>query len=219
MENMSQALILAFSVLIFVIALTITMSMSSMARTTSDFVIHKSDKTNYYTYDSFKDMEEVNDKRNRTVTIEDIVPVLYRYYKDNIRIEFFQSNGEEKTIYYSQMDNGVDHHNVQIPINYLDIEKEIERHEPWVGNQEKIKENIDALLSGGEFEFPYNSQAYDYDSLIDEFNGIKFKEEVIVNFVEQKTATEYSVEGETTIVTRTDDEEKLTIRYTMLSDD
>ena len=46
MENASQALIIAFSIIIFVIALTISISMFSMARATSDFVIFKSDKTN-----------------------------------------------------------------------------------------------------------------------------------------------------------------------------
>ena len=41
MENASQALIIAFSIIIFVIALTISISMFSMARATSDFVIFK----------------------------------------------------------------------------------------------------------------------------------------------------------------------------------
>ena len=42
MENASQALIIGFSMLIFVIALTICITMFSQARATSDFVIFKS---------------------------------------------------------------------------------------------------------------------------------------------------------------------------------
>ena len=48
MENASQALIIAFSIIIFVIALTISISMFSMDRDKSAFVIFTSDKTNYY---------------------------------------------------------------------------------------------------------------------------------------------------------------------------
>lgn len=51
MENASQALIIGFSMLIFVIALTICITMFSQARATSDFVIFKSDETSYYEYD------------------------------------------------------------------------------------------------------------------------------------------------------------------------
>ena len=96
MENASQALIIAFSIIIFVIALTISISMFSMARATSDFVIFKSDKTNYYEYNR---VNETSKRNARVVSMEAIVPTLYRYYKENYRVEFYDNEGKQLEIY------------------------------------------------------------------------------------------------------------------------
>jgi len=198
MENMSEALILGFSVLIFVIALTICMSMFSMARTTSDFVLHKSDKTNYYTYDRFADENEVIASKERVVTIEEIVPTIYRYYKEKYRIEFIGQN-DKITIYTSQMNN--------TPIWYLDVDDEISRHEPWTGNQEKFKQNLDALLSGGKFTYPNGQGSYDYKNycFINRFSGAKFKEVLAKTEISQ---------GSNDI----EPEEKITIKYILINE-
>lgn len=198
MENMSEALILGFSVLIFVIALTISMSMFAMARSTSDFVLHRSDKTNYYTYDRFADENEVEESKERIVGIEDIVPTLYRYYKENYRVEFYyiQNNElKEIEIYKSKMTNP------QTSINYLDVEDEIARHEPWTGSQEKFKQNLDALLSGGRYNYPNNSDYYEYNpGLIEVFNGKRFREVLVKTTISQASND-------------TENEEKITIKY------
>ena len=125
MENASQALIIAFSIIIFVIALTISISMFSMARATSDFVIFKSDKTNYYEYNR---VNETSKRNARVVSMEAIVPTLYRYYKENYRVEFYDNEGKQLEIYESAGN----------PIYYFDVDDEIERGEPWIGNQESF---------------------------------------------------------------------------------
>ena len=133
MENASQALIIAFSIIIFVIALTISISMFSMARATSDFVIFKSDKTNYYEYNR---VDETSKRNARVVSMEAIVPTLYRYYKENYRVEFYDNEGKQLEIYESAGN----------PIYYFDVDDEIERGEPWIGSQESFKNNVDKIV-------------------------------------------------------------------------
>ena len=50
MENASDAIIMAGAVLIFVIALSVAMTVFSQARETVDSVVYASDRTNYYEY-------------------------------------------------------------------------------------------------------------------------------------------------------------------------
>ena len=84
MENASDALLMAFGVLIFVIAITVAITAFSQARQASDLVIYQADETNFYEY------EEVSKgaSRSRIVGIETIIPTLYRYYKENYTVLF-----------------------------------------------------------------------------------------------------------------------------------
>ena len=156
MENASQALIIAFSIIIFVIALTISISMFSMARATSDFVIFKSDKTNYYEYNR---VNETSKRNARVVSMEAIVPTLYRYYKENYRVEFV----------------GIDSHPLYVNSKgqktyALDLDEEMENNEPWQGSNRAIKENLDKIVE--------NVLLYNYkDSTFVEELGIMQEEE------------------------------------------
>lgn len=200
MENVSDALIMGFSVLIFVIALTICITMFSMARTTSDFVLHKSDKTNYYTYDRFENIEQVTKSENRVVGVEDIVPTLYRYYKEDYRVEFYDRNGNSLPIYRTKMGENEE-------INYFDVKEEIKRNEPWTESQASFKKNLDAVVSGGKFSFTSGNGYYNYEvGLLDKFNGKKFKEQLVYSTDDsQNTEDDESNES---------DEKKMIIKYT-----
>ncbi len=134
MENASQALIIGFSIIIFVIALTISITMFSLVRSTSDFVIFKSDETNYYTYD----MVDEDSKRIREVGLETIIPTLYRYYKENYRVEFINSEEKPLEMYESDVTGE--------EINYFDVDAEVDRNETWIGSQEEFKKNIDNIV-------------------------------------------------------------------------
>lgn len=78
MENAVDALKIGFGILIFILTLTLLFNTASIARRVSTDLITEADRTTYYTYmDS--DMSSVDEKGNRIVTLEDIVPALYRY--------------------------------------------------------------------------------------------------------------------------------------------
>ena len=84
-ENASQALMIAFGLFVFVIAMSFTMYMFSKLSSTSEILIYASDRTNYY------DNVEVVGKEGieRYVNSETVIPTLYRYYKVGITVSEF----------------------------------------------------------------------------------------------------------------------------------
>ena len=86
MENAVDALKIAFGILVFVIAITVSFTLFSQAKSTSDIVLYSSDKTNYYTYQDSNLEPEVG--------IDTVISELNRYAKgDLIKIEFFEEDG------------------------------------------------------------------------------------------------------------------------------
>lgn len=83
MENAADALKMAFGVLVFVLALSISILSFGEARKTADIIISYQDRENdyiYYEYDA--------GKKNRSVGIETIVPSLARLKVERYRVVF-----------------------------------------------------------------------------------------------------------------------------------
>lgn len=89
MENAAEALKIAFAMLIFVIAITITFSLTSQAKQTADVVLYHSDKTNYYDHVASKEV-------NRKVSVDTVISTLYRYYKESINVIIVLGDDEER---------------------------------------------------------------------------------------------------------------------------
>lgn len=92
MEDAVDALKMAFSVFVFVIALAIVFAMFSQAREVSDIVISKTDTTYFAEY------VNPNDSENRTVGIESIIPTLYTYSKGKTSIEIVSNENEKNEL-------------------------------------------------------------------------------------------------------------------------
>lgn len=169
MENVTDALKIAFAVFVFILGLGVAMHMFSLARQTSEFVLQTADRTKYYSYETVEVDDEGNRKtvlrtvdgveittldnnlsEYRIVGLETIIPTIYKYSKENYAISFYDRNGELK-LYRSPADGTWK--------NALDIDSEIARHEPWTGSIENINSFLNtilngddsALLSGGSF--------------------------------------------------------------------
>lgn len=98
MENVTDALYMAFAVLIFVLALSITMSSFSIARVAASSIVENQDRENDYTYVKYED-ENGNLETNRIVGKETIIPTLYRAYAENYMVRFFDKNGDPIPLY------------------------------------------------------------------------------------------------------------------------
>ena len=88
MENAVEALKTAAAVLVFVIAITVSFTMFSKAKTTADSIITMQDKQEYLEADelvgeqyesSTKSITGMNANGDRIVNLEDIVSAIYRY--------------------------------------------------------------------------------------------------------------------------------------------
>ena len=136
MENAADALKMAAAVLAFVMALAIGISSFSQARATADILISYSDRDSVTQY-----TEDLNTK-TRLVGKETIIPTIYRAYKENYRIEFYEKNGVTPIILYKKIKDGE-----RIEVNYIDLEKEV------IGNSRKQDNFIMALLYGAKGTF------------------------------------------------------------------
>ena len=95
MENAVEALKMAFAVMVFVIALSVSMVSFNRAKSTSDMVLYAQDETNYYEYQGATGKAA----ENRIVGLETIIPTLYKYYKENYTVIFRNSSGGFLSLY------------------------------------------------------------------------------------------------------------------------
>ena len=154
MENAVDALKIAFALFIFVMALSITMYMFTIALETSNAVLQRSDVTEFMEYIEVSDM--IDDER--IVGLETIIPTLYKYYKENYTVVFRNSNGEPLELYETKTNtnlwstgytNQYYSDNIDTRVCSFDVDEETRRHEPWTGNMNYYKQNLDMFLSGG----------------------------------------------------------------------
>lgn len=182
MDNAIDAIKIAFAVLVFVIALTISMVMFTKAREVSEKVFHMTDQTSSYTYMSDVKLDgngdPVLDKngepirivdygKGRIVSAEAIVPMLYRYNKEHLNIVI--------------LDKG----NIIAKYN---LDEETINNERWVGHASDEKLRIDYDLAGPIIP-SYTINGYKYEpqynkpgGLYKYLNSNKFRE----TFFEQR---------------------------------
>ena len=94
MENAADALKIAFAVFTFVLAITITFSLVSQAKSTADYILYYADDTNFYDHLN-------SNENNRTVSLSEVISSLHRYPKEvsinlgNENIITFDSDNKE----------------------------------------------------------------------------------------------------------------------------
>lgn len=178
MENATHALIMAFSVMVLVIALTVSIVAFNNAKQTADIILYTKDETNYYEYQGTRGKQA----ENRIVGLETVIPTLYKYYKENYTVVFKKGNYNENNgeisnwdylpIYTTKADrNWQSSYNTLMENKYgtskpnnqifsFDLDEETLRHEPWTGSNDRIKNNLDCFLSGETYYNPNNNFEY-----------------------------------------------------------
>ena len=146
MENAVEALKMAGFMILFIIALSITMITLTQAKTTADSLVKNQDRQQSYQY--IEVSGDLSKSLSRTVTLADIIPTLYRYAQEDYAVQFYTSSGSPLYVYESgQIKNGV-----HVKKNDLDLDTEhwLEngetRYEEWRGNTTKIKQHVDDVV-------------------------------------------------------------------------
>lgn len=160
MENAVEALKMAGFMLLFIIALSITMVTLTQAKTTADALVQNQDRQESYQYIELAAGETRS--FSRTVTLSNIIPTLYRYAQEDYAVQFYNSDGTPLNIYQSGQKNAS---GTRIWKNDLDLDTEhwqengVTRYEDWRGNNTKIKQHVDDVV---EYLFNnYNNRQFD----------------------------------------------------------
>ena len=192
MENAADALKMAAAVLIFVLALSISINAFGEARRTSQIILEYNDREYDYTYVEENKDENGEILTERLVGIETIVPSIYKAYKENYKIVFDVSFLDGDGLYKKRNSEGGSD-----PIYYIDLEKEV------LGSDSQKEEFIEAILYGASSEtkakFERNLGIYLNDSgIYDKMKGKKFKEYLGVYYQEEIDGESQTPDGNKT---------------------
>lgn len=165
MENATDALKMAAAVLIFVLALSISINAFGEARRTSQVILDYRDREYDYTYIT-------SGTTQRQVGLETIIPSIYKAYKENYKIIFDMQNINDNNGLYSKKNENGDYDE----INYIDLEKEV------LGSDKQKEEFIKAIIYGTNSNSDVYKKFYDL--------GIRLKDNGIYARIKGKKVIE-----------------------------
>lgn len=118
MENVADALKMAADVLVFVMALGISIASFSQARQTAQIMVEYNDRE----YSETQYVEDIGvEHTDRIVGAESIIPTIWRSYNEKIRIVFYENDAGTipMELYTLRGENNVDE-----TVNYIDLAKQ-----------------------------------------------------------------------------------------------
>ena len=193
MENAVDALHMAAAVLIFVLALSISINAFGQARQTSQMLVEYNDRELEYTYVEENTDEAGNVLTERIVGIESVIPTIYKAYRENYKIVFDVSNS--KTLTTIGEDDGLfrkrDNATGDLIPNYeIDVDTD-----DWAlaGDEQKL-EFLMAILYGNkidnftdlETKFQSSSGIYlNKEGLYDKIKSVRLKENIGIYYQEE----------------------------------
>lgn len=192
MENATEALKIAFGFMMFVLALSLSIFSFSQATQAVDSITVMKDRETQYTY------VKPSSDSNRIVGVETIVPTMYKAYKENFRIVFYDGtlggNYEDHPIYlYKYIDPNGNIANV----NYIDLEKEI------ISSATEAINHLTILLGNRANATKYQEQFLHTNGLYNYFSNKKFKELLGEYYQEDKSALESGTQSEALDINKT----------------
>lgn len=228
MENAVEAMKMGFAMIVFVLAMTASMYLLNTASSTSQVLLYYADETNY-----LDNIEIKNDITKRTVTVDTIIPTLYRYYKENFAVQIYNKEGNLIQIFDVNIEGKVRKASGTISSKRTGEQKALMSlygepnsgtpetnpylfEAPWIGNTSKdIKTRVDLFVRG---ECAYiNGTKVDYtqNNLLQKHGTSKFEEEFIEYAYKGDTIT--SEDGTETITGNAKPETKIVIIYRELN--
>ena len=166
MENATEALKIAFGVMMFVLALTLSITSFSQATQAVEGITYMSDRETTYTY------VKPASNSNRIVGVETIIPTMYNAYKENYKVYFYESFTDENNNVPMYLYKYVDP-NVATPdtdVYYVDLEREI------FSSANEAIEHLDILLGSRSKATKYTEQFIHSEGLYEFLKDKKFEE-------------------------------------------
>ena len=224
MENAVDALHMAASVLIFVLALSISINAFGQARQTADMLVSYNDREYSYTYVEENTDKEGNVLTERLVGLDSIIPSIYKAYRENYKIVFRDRKGSETAENLLGNDGLYRKRNNETG-NYDAVYKIDLENESLAGDEQKL-EFLSAILYGtkddnfddissrlGNLGISLNSTG-----LYDKINNRKLKEDIGIYYQEEAGTVDDDSDIETSgsDVPEANKTEKRVITYTLI---
>ncbi len=177
MENAADALKMAAAVLVFVMALSITINSFTETRIASTEILNNRDKEYEYSY------VEDNGTTERLVSLESIIPTIYKAYKENYKIVFKENLFSDGV--YKKINNET---GTEDNVYSIDLQKEV------LGNDTQKEQFIMAILYGSKYDqyenikntFKKNLKiSLNSVGIYDKMNGKKVKESIGIYYQEE----------------------------------
>lgn len=169
MENAVEALKIAFAVMMFIMALSLSIFSFSQANNAVTAIISLNDRETEYSY------VEPSSSNTRTVGVETVVPTMYKAYKENFKIYFFNNDGTPLTIYYATDSAGrrkIDENGNEVEISYIDGSEVF-------ANAQEAENHLNQILGNpNNIDEKYKNQIYHSNGLYNFLSGKQFKEEL-----------------------------------------
>lgn len=168
MENAVEALKIAFGVMIFVLALSMSISCFSQANFAVQAIVTLRDRETEYTY------VKPSSALTRAVGIETIIPTMYRAYIDGTEIYFLDENKDVLPLYYKTNEQE------GIIINYIGSNNNDEMDFP---SNSAFIEFLDSIIgigkdSYGAVDNKYYNQFYYDNGIYEAFKNYTFEEQL-----------------------------------------
>lgn len=171
MENAADALKMAAAVLIFVLAISITILSFGQVRDAADTILNYRDReTDYLETDYYYGTTETT----RTVSLETVIPSIFRAFLENYKIVFDFQNGDNEPLYYIK-ENAKD----PTPRYSLDLETNSTETNAVLAGNERKAEFIRAIL--------FRDKVANFDDI---FITIKLEGRSLYDRLKGKTITE-----------------------------
>ncbi len=206
MENAADALKIAASVLIFVVALSISINAFGEARMTATTILNYQDNEYDYTYVEENTDASGNVSTERIVGVETVVPSIYKAYRENYKIVF---KGLDGGVYTKDDETGRAQE-----INTIDLQNEV------LGTESQKEQFVNAILYGRKYSefntvkttFENNLRIHLNDEgIYDKIVGRKIKENIGIYYQE-----EAGLEEDDSSVPDANKTTKRVITYTLL---
>lgn len=199
MENAVEALKIAGAMLMFVLALTLSISSFSTANASINAITTMYDKDTEYKY-----VKPASDF-TRTVGIESIIPAMYQAYEESTEIYFKDKNGNPLPLYYKTNQYGkrvdskgdtVDNSStIAVTINYINLEKEQIGNDKGKSAKQVAADHLSMILAGkNNWKRQYSGDTQMLDMLSSTKYGNQLMESVYPNglydYLKDKTFVE-----------------------------
>ena len=208
MENAADALKIAASVLIFVVALSISINAFGEARMTATTILNYQDNEYDYTYVKENTDASGNVSTERIVGVETVVPSIYKAYRENYKIVF---KGLDGGVYTQDDETGRAQE-----INTIDLQNEV------LGTESQKEQFVNAILYGKKYSefntvrttFENNLHIHLNDEgIYDKIVGRKIKENIGIYYQEEAGLVEDEEDSSVPDANKTT---KRVITYTLL---